>query len=306
MSDSAPERDPDLGPDEAASHVGPTRRRMAISFRSREHWPALAPFALLALLAVAVVLPNLAPPLSLANPDRGAVSGFRAAIGNLPADPLVLVAFDADFGTYPEISYATRAALAELSGSGASLAFVSYSPEGRALAAAEVDRLQRDGVPADRLLDLGYRSGVEAGLVQSVTSIVPEDVSGPLAGRVRAEGGGIDAFDLALIVGGSDLGPRIWVEQVATRIPKLPLVAIAPTVLRPELEPYLASGQLEGLLGTLRDGVAYGRDSGTAPDRPPSALAMLLGMLIGIGVLVEAAGGRLAATLSSLPGRRRR
>jgi hypothetical protein len=33
---------------------------------------------------------------------------------------------------------------------------------------------------------------------------------------------------------------------------------------------------------------------------------MLLGMLVGIGVLVEAAGGRLAATLSSLPGRRRR
>lgn len=305
MTEATPEGDPQIESEVKESEAGPMRRRAPASLRSRAGWPALAPFALLALLAVAVVLPNLAPPLSLANPDRTAVTGFRAALGTLPDDPLVLVAFDADFGTYPEISYATRSALAELGDSGASLAFVSYSPEGRALAAAELDRLQRSGVPADRLLDLGYRSGVEAGLVQSVTSIVPEAASGPLAGRVRAQGGGIDAFDAALIVGGSDLGPRIWIEQVATRIPQLPLVAIAPTVLRPELEPYLASGQLEGLLGTLRDGVAYGGDNGTAPDRPPSALAMLLGMLVGIGVLVEAAGGRLAAALSSLPGRRR-
>lgn len=281
------------------------RERLA-AFGARDRWPALAPFALLGLLAVAIVLPNLAPPFSLANPDRTAVTDFRAALGRLPDQPLVLVAFDADFGTYPEISYATRSVLAELTAGGASLAIASYSPEGRALAAAELDRLRRSGVPAERLLDLGYRSGVEAGLVQSVTALLPDGASGPLADRVRAQGGGIDAFDAALLVGGSDLGPRVWVEQVATRIPELPLIAIAPTVLRPELEPYLASGQLAGLLGTLRDGVAFGRDSGAAPDRPPSVLAMLLGMLVALGVLLEATGGRLAARAASLPGIRRR
>jgi hypothetical protein len=218
----------------------------------------------------------------------------------------VLVAFDADFGTYPEIRYATRSVLDDLVQGGASLAIVSYSPEGRALASAELERLRRGGLGDDRLLDLGYRSGVEAALVQGVTSVVPAASSGSVAARIRGDGGGIDAFDAALIVGGSDLGPRIWIEQVATRTPDLPLLAIAPTFLRPELQPYLASGQLAGLLGTLRDGVAYGADgSATAPERPPSALAMLLGMLVAIGVLLEVTAGRLPGWLGEQrPGRR--
>lgn len=269
----------------------------------RRAWRVIAPFALLALLAAAVVLPNLAPPLSLANPDRTSASGFRAAIAALPTKPLVLVAFDADFGSYPEITYATRSVIDDLVQEGGSLAVVSYSPEGRALASAELERLRRGGMGDDRLLDLGYRSGVEAALVQSVTSIVPKASSGPIAVRIRGGGGGIDAFDAALIVGGGDLGPRIWVEQVATRSPELPLLAIAPTFLWPELQPYLASGQLAGLLGTLRDGVAYGvdradgADSEAAIDGPPSALAMLLGMLVAIGVLLEATGDRLTSWL---------
>ena len=277
---------------------------------ARRHWRVIAPFALIGLLAVAVVLPNLAP-LSLANPDRTSVAGFRAALAALPAKPVVLVAFDADFGTYPEITYATRSVLDDLVQQGASLAVVSYSPEGRALAGAELERLRRGGLGDDRLLDLGYRSGVEAALVQSVTSVVPAASSGPIAVRIRGDGGGIDAFDAALIVGGSDLGPRIWVEQVATRTPELPLLAIAPTFLWPELQPYLASGQLAGLLGTLRDGVAYGADSAgraggaAATERPPSAVAMLLGMLVAIGVLLEATAGRLTGWLGEQrPGRR--
>ncbi len=267
--------------------------RMRGSWRSRQRtpWARLAPFVALAALAAAVVLPNLTPPLSLANPDRTSVTDFRAAVAALPAEPLVLVAFDADFGTYPEISYVTRSVLADLLGRGASLAFVSYSPEGRALAVAELDRLHRDGTPEDRLLDLGYRSGVEAALVLSVTSVVPDAATGALAQRVRAAGGGIDAFNAALVVGGTDLGPRAWVEQVSTRVPELPILAVAPTFLRPELEPYVHSGQLTALLGTLRDGVAYGAASDTPSGRPPSALAMLIGMLIGLGVLLEASGG---------------
>ena len=217
---------------------------------------------------------------------------------------MVLVGFDADFGTYPEISYATRSALDQLNAKGASLAFVSYSPEGRALAAGEVDRLLRAGMPAQRLLDLGYRSGAEAALVQSVVSVVPASVEGPLADRIRAAGGGIDAFDAALLVGGNDLSPRVWVEQVATRIPDLPLIAVAPTFLRPELEPYVASGQLAALLGTLRDGVTYGSSVPEAGAQPPSGLAMLLGMLVAIGVLLDAGAGRLGSALGGLMGGR--
>ena len=273
-------------------------------------WQRLAPFGLLALLSLAVVLPPVAPAVDLANPDRSAAASFERELTALPGDARVLVGFDPDFGTYPEISYATRATLDTLLRGGASLAFVSYTPEGRALASAELERLRRGGIAADRLLDLGYRSGAEAALVGSVTSIVPEAATGRLADAVRAAGGGIGAFRLTLVVGGNDLDPRSWVEQVGTRLPKEPIVAIAPTFLRPELEPYLRSGQLSALLGTLRDGVAFaaaegGPRAGTASDRPPSALAMLIGMLIGLGVLLESSGGRLLSALRGI-GRGRR
>ncbi len=276
----------------------------------RPIWHRLLPFALLALLALAVVLPAPAAPgagdpIALANPDDAAAATFGAALADVPANGSVLVDVDADLGTYPEIRYATRAALADALGRGLSLAFVSYSPEGRAIAAAELARLRSEGVPPHRLLDLGYTAGAEAGLVLNVTALVPDDASGSFAESLRSRGGGIDAFDLVLVVAGSDMGPRSWIEQVETRLPQLSVVAIAPTFLRPELEPYLRSGQLKALLATLRDGVAYGTAVQAAagpgqpvpPERAPSGLAMLVGMLVALGVLLQADGGRLLAAL---------
>src|SRR4029450_1747602 len=111
--------------------------------------------------------------LQLANPDTARVSEVDAAFDALPDDALVLVAMDGDLGTYPEIRPALRAALDDLLRRGASLAFVSVSVEGRAIAVAELARLGAGGVDADGLLDLGYVSGVEAGLVRLVTDALP-------------------------------------------------------------------------------------------------------------------------------------
>ena len=134
-------------------------------------------------------------------------------------------------------------------------------------------------------------------MVRAVTDIVPADATGALADAVREAGGGMAAFNLAVVVGGGDLGPRTWVEQVGPRLPSLPIVAIAPTFAQPELAPYLRTGQLVALLATLRDGAAYVasvRPTGTAnPDRVPSALAMLIGMIVALAVI----GRSLAAAL---------
>jgi hypothetical protein len=277
----------------------------------RPGWRRLLPFALLATLGLAGVLPSTAAipgngtAVELANPDRAAADAFSAALAAVPQNGSVLIDVDADLGTYPEIRYATRAALADALGRNLSLAFVSFSPEGRALAAAELARLRRDGVPPHRLLDLGYTARAEAGLVLSVTSLVPDEATGSFADALRARGGGIDAFDLVLVVGGGDMGPRSWIEQVETRLPTLSVVAIAPTFLRPELEPYLRSGQLRALLATVRDDVAYGATVEAAagpgqpvpPERAPNALAMLVGMLIALAVLIQADARRMLAAV---------
>lgn len=261
--------------------------------RLRRAGPALG---LLLLLAIASMLPIGTDALRLASPDRSRVDGFRRAIGDLPSDALVLVACDADLGTYAEIRAATRAALDDVAAHGAQLAIVSFTVEGRAIAAAERDRIARAGAH-EPPTDLGFVAGAEAGMVRSIASIVPAAAEGPTFDAIRARGGGIGAFDLVLVVSGSDISARSWVEQVGSRLPEMPLVAIAPTFLDPELEPYLRSGQLAGLLATLREGVAYAEAVPTAgdADRGPltAPLPMLVGLLAALAVLAESAFRRL-------------
>lgn len=262
-----------------------------------------APALLLLLLLVGAWLVPLGPGdagFGLASPDRSHVDQLRRTVGDLPSDALVLVACDADLGTYPEIRAATRAALADLAAHGAQLAIVSFTPEGRAIAAAELDRIARNGGQAPT--DLGFVAGSEAGLVRGISSIVPEAAEGPTADAIRQRGAGIGAFDLVLIVSGNDISARSWVEQVGARLPALRMVAIAPTFLDPELEPYLRSGQLTALLATVRDGVAYARaiGAGSVAERGsiPGSLPMLVGMLVALAVLGESAFQRLSGRVA--------
>lgn len=253
--------------------------------------------------------------LDLGAVDANQVAAFSAAVqaasGTVPpfpplspaSGPLVLVALDADLGTYPEIRYATRAALSDLLNHGSRLAFVSFSPEGRAISVAEQQRLRAAGVAPARILDLGYVPGAEAGLVRSVTTLLPGAASGQ-APELRQRPG-LGAFGLVVVVAGMELGPRSWVEQVRPRLPKLAIVAIAPTFLQPELQPYLRTGQLRAALATYRDGIAYGREvagrqqligraSGPPPETPPRGLPILVGMLIAIALLGSATARHLA------------
>jgi hypothetical protein len=221
----------------------------------RRQWLArLAPAGLIVLLAVAMVVPQPAG-LDLAAPDRSRAQQFTATLDELPArDALVLLAFDPDLGTYAEVRPTVRAVLADLVRRDATLAVVSLTPEGRALAIAELDRLASAGVAADRVVDLGYRAGAEAGLVQLTEA--PLSAGDTPAGDALGDAQ-IEAVDLAIVVGGGDIGPRSWIEQVAPRAPDLALAAVAPTVQLPELEPFVASRQLAALLGSVRDGAAY-------------------------------------------------
>ena len=269
----------------------------------------VAPVLLLLLaLVVASLVPRSTGALRLASPDRSRVDQMRLAIGDLPDDALVLIACDADLGTYPEIRATTRVAIDDLADHHARLAIVSFTPDGRAIAAAERDRITRIG-RIDAPADLGFVAGAEAGLVRGIASIVPAGAEGAVAEAIRQRGGGIGAFDMVLIVSGADISARSWVEQVGSRLPNVPLVSIAPTFLDPELEPYLRSGQLAALLGTLREGIAYAEavsaGSAASPGPTPGPLPMLVGMLAAIGALAEAAFRRLVRRRGRRPRSRR-
>ena len=264
---------------------------------------ALLPALVVALIGVATVVGLRVDGPAVTTSDTSHAAALHATLAEL-ARPRVLVGFDPDLGTYAEIRPAARAALAQLVRGGASLAFASFTAEGRALSLAEMDRLRRGGVEEGRVLDLRFHAGAEAGLVRSVSDILPDGAAGALADALRDDGGGIGAFDLVLVVGGTELGPRSWVEQVATRLPELRLAAIVPTVLQPEAIPYRVTGQLDGLVAGVREASAYvaavrddptavvAREAERVSDLPPSWLPLVVGIGIMIVLLADAVASR--------------
>ena len=259
----------------------------------------LAPGLLVVVLGVAVVVGSGSRDgLELANP-AAATGDLARVLDGLPDEGLVLVGFDPDLGTYAEIRPTVRALLADLLDRGARLAIVSLTPEGRALAIAERERMVRAGADAARLFDLGFVPGAEAALVGLARELTDASADGIVPGLPQAIAS--EEAVMGLVIGGNDLGPRSWVEQFRPRTDSIPLVAVAPSALLPELRPYLASGQLAALLGTPRDGAAYiaSLDLGTAAaglveEDGPAPLAVLVGLLAAIAVLGAGVGARLA------------
>ena len=261
-----------------------------------------APLALVLLLGLGWLLPEPGG-LSLGSADGDAAARVTTALDALPDAPIVVVGFDPDVGTYPEIRPTVRVLLADLVARGAQLVVVSLTPEGRALLVAERGRLEAGGTDAATIVDLGYVAGSEAALVALSRSV--RAPGAPEAMQAQLSSAGLGAADLIVVVGGNDLGPRTWVEQALPRIDQPPTVAIAPTILLPELVPYVESGQLDALIATPMEGAAYRAavdpdGDGIGMDRPPDRLALLLGMLVALGVVGHALGARLVPALRLL------
>lgn len=234
------------------------------------------PAAVVLLLAVAVAW-NPDAGLDIAEADPSVARAMAAVLHALPEGADVVVGFDPDLGTYAEVRPTVRALLDDLRDRGASLRVVSLTPEGRALAVAEMARL--DVVVEDSR----FVPGSEAALVE-------------LAGAMTDE-----PADLVVVVGGNDIGPRSWVEQVAPRVEALPIVAITPAALLPEVEPYRESGQLAALLATPREGAAY-RDAIGADIPGPPAAAVAVGLVVALGWLAAGLVGGARPWLRSLRG----
>ncbi len=262
---------------------------------------AYGPLAVLAILGVAIVLPA-EERLNLALPDSSAAQGFVGVLDAVPDGSTVLVGFDPDLGTYAEIRPTVRAALGSLVARGVEIAVISLTPEGRALAVEESASLVDEGGDPAQLVDLGFVPGAEAALVRiadALTGAAQPDAPTAVATLGR--------IDLVLVVGGNDIGPRSWVEQVETRVGSIPYAAISPTILLPEVAPYVGTEQLAASIANPREGAALrAMLDGTSPDSAdggPPAAAVLAGLLIAIVLLGEGLMRRLVRAVASRPER---
>lgn len=272
-----------------------------------ERWRRIGGPGSLLLVLVLGAAAWIAPPIDGLTLGDGATDGrgIDEALDDLPPSPIVLVGFDPDLGTYAEIRPTVRTLLADVLARDGRIAVVSLTPEGRALATAELARLARGEANASRLFDLGFVPGAEAALVDLATGLTASGGAGGQALGRELEEDGMGAVDAIVVVGGNDLGPRSWVEQVAPRIGDVPIIAVTPTILLPEVQPYLESGQIAALLGTVADGAAYrdGAELGNldrlTEQTEMAVLPILIGLLVAAAAMGQALGARIVGAARS-------
>lgn len=240
----------------------------------------LAPAALVAVLGLAMLVPAPAG-LGIRPRDPAREGDVEAVLDEIPAGGLVALGFDPDVGTYSEIRAGVRTLIARLAAKDVTVAWVSLTPEGRALAVAELARADLAGGGAT-VVDLGFVPGAEAALASLSRG-------SPVAAGAGDEGlppDGLAGANLLVVVGGNDIGPRPWVEQFLPRVADVPVIAVTPTLLLPEILPYLESGQLDAVLGTPGDAAAFAATAGDT-DRPVSPLAVLVGLVAAAGAVAH-------------------
>ena len=189
-------------------------------------------------------------PLPAALTQEGAL--VLPVLDAVPNDAPVLLVFDYEPALAGELEATAASFVDRLTAlHNPRYSVLSTSPTGAALA----DRFfaKSDLIQSDRVTNLGY---------------LPGESSGILSFAMRPRGvQNVNAFsDYALVILLTDRAEsaRAWVEQTDGYRNGRPLVVVSSAQAAPMIQPYLISGQVNGLLSGLRDGAAFEGLSGQA------------------------------------------
>ncbi len=200
------------------------------------------PLSLRLLLAMLVPLlfPNLAffsPPPALAS-----VRAFATTLDTLPAEGAVLLAFEYEAGMLDEVERGAIATLTRLrtgtGGPARTLLVASTTPQGPPLAERAWARSQGEAAVWQQI---GYLPGETVGVRYLLADPTLPDLA------------------LLIVLADESRDVQRWLEQASAQLPGTPVVAVAPSFAEAALAPYLASGQLAGLLAGLPGAASYHR-----------------------------------------------
>ena len=219
--------------------------------------PALRALFYLLVLAAAI-LPLLFPGLGAdwVQP-RPTVRALADTVAALPTGAPVLLVWGYDAGYGGEMDPLARALLRHLAQRQARIDLVALSPASLGQARLTVAGLRAD---AGAIAVQGYVPVSEAGW-----RLLANGAAAALGATEPVESVAIADYALVLILGDSAATVRGWIEQVA------PYTGVSPYALvtarsEPALWPYLATGQLRGLLGAAWAAPEYEAATGATPE----------------------------------------
>ena len=224
------------------------------------------PFAVDRLIVNALILVAMLTPFALGEtffdpPNPELFPQNRAlfeSIASLPADSLVLVAFEYEPGTGGELNDALEGVLYQLADRGQRIALVSSRPAGVGIAQALIERaleqaeLDAAATYGSQYVNLGFIPGGAIGLqafAGDPVGVIDLDFilgESPWEMAAVADVNTLNSFDLILVAADSPTAIRAWLEQVRTR--EIPMGAFVTASAEPLVLPY-AEGEEPQLVG---------------------------------------------------------
>lgn len=215
------------------------------------------------LIALAVFIPLI---LRMSFPipvGEGPSKNLFDYIKALPEGSTVLLSFDYDPSTMPEIQPMTEALLCHLFSLDINIVCMGLWPQGVSLGqkALSVISARLDKEQYTDWVNLGYKVGGGVLIVRmgsSIEAAFPQDHEGTPLSEIPMMNSIIKLgdFDLIISLSAGDPGIPAWVRMAGDRF-NVPLGGGCTAVSAPQFYPYLGSGQLVGLLGGLKGAADY-------------------------------------------------
>ncbi|MCK5037034.1 MAG: hypothetical protein KAS73_14155 [Candidatus Sabulitectum sp.] len=243
-------------------------------------------------MALSVIVP-LAMRLTLPIPiGAGPSQDMYDAVEALPSGSRVLLSFDYDPSTMPELQPMAIALTQHLMTKDIKIVSLALWPMGVSLGNEALMSVS-DSLGREEYVDwvnLGYKTGGGVLIVRmgsDIKSVFPTDYNGnpvedmPIMDEVNKLGD----FDMIISLSAGDPGVPAWIMMAGDRY-NIPIGGGCTAVSAPQFYPYLGTGQMIGLLGGLKGAADYetmvriGVDSAPAGTATPGMAAQSVAHLI--------------------------
>ncbi len=278
----------------------------------RSHVPErIARLVIALVLLIVLLLPlvsnlRVMPLPSLFQPDTVA---FHRIVESLPANTPVLVAVDYEPGLSGEMQLAAAPVVNQLQARAARLGMVSTNPSGPVLAENLLRATGTNaGVP---YTNLGFLPGGTAGLQEFASRprvAMQYGLNGATAWDTPALAGvsSLSNFGALIVITENAETARAWIEQVQPVLGSTPLLMVVSAQAAPMVQPYVDSGQVQGMLAGMAGGTMYAQISGQSGAWLNYWDAYQFGIFVAIGAILLGGVVQIFSTLLRRPAGRKK
>jgi len=214
------------------------------------------------LIAVAVIIPilrGIGLPVRVSEP----VQKLYDAIEELPPGSKVLISLDYDPATFPEVYPMNLAVVRHLFAKDIKVVAMALWPMGPSLGemAFDIAAKEYNKEYGKDYVNLGFKIGgivIISQVATAIREVFPLDQLGTPIDSIPIMDGitGFKGFKFIVTFSAGDPGVPYWVMIASSRY-HMPLGAGCTAVSAPNFYPYLAAGQLVGLLGGMKGAAEY-------------------------------------------------